>query len=272
MTPAKRMRNTSIELLRILMMMLILTIHVYGHGSHLNYEWIYSLGNQPSTAWNLSLFSLGKIGVTGFIFISGYFGIHIKRRSLEHLLLITLFYAAILGVIFHQYHPRQLLSLLYAFDTWWFVSAYIFIMLLAPFLEEGIKRITQRQYILLLGGMLFYEYFMRFLQMDNSHDALFLLTVYLFARYVKIYSNSKLALAGRRGGVICLILILLVPVAISLIGFKVEKLNALFISNNNICLLLASYSIVAFSESHVFHNKCINRLASGSLAIYLITD
>lgn len=60
--------------------------------------------------------------------------------------------------------------------------------------------------------------------------------------------------------------------AISLIGFKVEKLNALFISNNNICLLLASYSIVAFSESHVFHNKCINRLASGSLAIYLITD
>lgn len=35
-TPAKRERNTSIELPRIVFMMLILTIHVYGHGSHLS--------------------------------------------------------------------------------------------------------------------------------------------------------------------------------------------------------------------------------------------
>lgn len=156
------------------------------------------------------------------MFISGYFGIHTKWRELAHILGITFFYALILGLLFHTWHPRQLLDLLYAFDTWWFVSAYVFIMLLSPFLEEGIKRISQRQYTLLLAGLLFYEYFMNFMKMANSHDAIFLLTVYLFARYVRIYSDSILVLACCRG-IISFILIL--SVLISLIGFKVDKQN-----------------------------------------------
>ncbi len=72
-------RNSSIEILRISFMFLILTIHVYCHGSHIDYNWIYSLGGNIKTAWNLSLYSLGMLGVTGFIFISGYFGKKLRK-------------------------------------------------------------------------------------------------------------------------------------------------------------------------------------------------
>lgn len=58
-----KQRNSSIELLRFVFMFAIVLLHTYGHGSHLNYGWIYSLGSNLSTMPHLILFSLGKLGV-----------------------------------------------------------------------------------------------------------------------------------------------------------------------------------------------------------------
>lgn len=77
-----KVRNSNIEILRVIFMFLILVNHVYGHGSGLNLKWIYSLGSEWDTAWNLALDSLCKLGVTGFIFISGYFGIRTTKKVL----------------------------------------------------------------------------------------------------------------------------------------------------------------------------------------------
>ena len=48
-------RNTSIEFLRLWFMLLIVLIHAYCHGSGLNYEYLYSLGSDWSTAHHLGL-------------------------------------------------------------------------------------------------------------------------------------------------------------------------------------------------------------------------
>ncbi|MGM9779967.1 MAG: hypothetical protein ACI3ZD_16780, partial [Prevotella sp.] len=66
-------RNSSIELLRLWFMLMIVTLHAYAHGSGLDYDYLYSLGSDWATAHHLGLFSLGKCGVTGFMFISGYY-------------------------------------------------------------------------------------------------------------------------------------------------------------------------------------------------------
>ena len=265
-------RNTNIELLRIIFMSLILTLHVYGHGSRLNYEWIYGLGTDWATAWNLSLFSLGKIGVTGFIFISGYFGIKTNRKNIIHLLTITFFYALIFYISFRHYHLREIIYLVFAFDFWWFVSCYFFIMLLAPFIEEGIKKISEQKFLLLLSGMFFYTYVMRFYNKANSHDIILLLSVYMGARYLKYYPKSKLSTIVLQWGALSFVLILFVPVAIMQIGWKTDMLMPCFIQNNNILLFIASYWLIYKCEQYVYYNKNLNRLASGSLAIYLVTD
>lgn len=265
-------RNTNIELLRIIFMGLILTLHVYAHGSGLNYEWIYGLGTNWATAWNLSLFSLGKIGVTGFIFISGYFGIRTNRNSIIHLLTITFFYAFILCITFKHYHLREIIHLVFAFDFWWFVSCYFYIMLLAPFIEEGIKKINERKFLLLLSGMFFYTYVMRFFDKANSHDIILLLSVYMGARYLKYYPKSILSIVSLKLGAISLVLLLIVPIIIMQIGWKTDILMSFFIQNNNILLFIASYWLIYKCEKDVYYNNYINRLASGSLAIYLVTD
>lgn len=56
------------------------------------------------------------------------------------------------------------------------------------------------------------------------------------------------------------------------IGIKADKLNAYFLQNNNILLFIVSYWLIYQCEKHAFYNKVVNRLAAGSLAIYLITD
>ena len=149
-------RNSSIELLRIIFMLLIMTIHVYAHGSELIYKWIYSLGGNINTAWNLSIFSIGILGVTGFMFISGYYGIHTKKKGVLHILIITFFYALVLGIPFDKLNLGGLISIVFGFDMWWFVSCYVFLMLLAPFIEEGINKLSKRQFQLLLAGMFIY--------------------------------------------------------------------------------------------------------------------
>lgn len=196
----KKVRNSSIEVLRIIFMFFILSIHIYGHGSGLNYDWIYSLGADWSTAWNLSLYSLGKIGVTGFIFISGYFGIKTSKRSLFLILSFPFFYALLLNLYFGHYGFYDIINLVFAFNGWWFVSCYVFLMLLAPFVEEGIKKVSERQLLLSVAGMFIYTYVMRFLFKDNSHDIILLLTVYLGARYLRLYPSSPIASTMRMGG------------------------------------------------------------------------
>ena len=52
----KQPRNTSVELLRFAFMFLIVLLHVYGHGTELNYEQIYDWGNNTNTAFHLALF------------------------------------------------------------------------------------------------------------------------------------------------------------------------------------------------------------------------
>lgn len=195
-----KVRNSNIEILRVIFMFLILVNHVYGHGSGLNLKWIYSLGLEWDTAWNLALDSLCKLGVTGFIFISGYFGIRTTKKSLAHILLIPFFYTLILSIAFKHLGFHEIINLIFAFNGWWFVSCYVFIMLLSPFIEEGIKKIKGRIFLIIVMGMLVYTYVMNSLGKADSHDIILLLTVYMTARYLKLYPQSCIASKMRMGG------------------------------------------------------------------------
>lgn len=180
-------RNTSIELLRLWFMVMIVTIHAYGHGSGLNYDWMYSLGNNWSTAYHLGLLSLGKCGVTGFMFISGYYGMSLKWNKLGGMVAMLAFYTICLIIASGDFSAGSALLLLRCWDGWWFVSSYIVICLLSPFINKGLEGMDKRQFGMIVLALLFYEYFGKFTGHANSHDTIFLLTIFLCARYTRLY-------------------------------------------------------------------------------------
>ena len=75
----QRQREQSIELLRIVLMTLIVFGHILGHGLG---DTKVELGERT-----VSLFPLYFYHVDAFVFISGYFGIHLKWK--KFLLLIS---------------------------------------------------------------------------------------------------------------------------------------------------------------------------------------
>lgn len=269
-TVKSKQRNSTIELLRFLFMFLIVVYHAYYHGCNGNRESIYALGANPATAFHLCIFSLGKLGVTGFMFISGYYGIRMNRKKWTTLLAIMAFYFIVMATASGNYGNRIILHLARAFDEWWFMDAYLFICLLSPFIEEGIKKINQRTFLFIVIGCLYYTYIAHFIGAHNDHNVAQLLTVYLTARYINSYPPLLLRYVKLIFPV-SILLLCLVPIVISMLGIS-WTINERFVSSNNFLLLTAVGSLMIWLEHKHTYIPLINYLSSSVAAIYLITD
>ncbi len=198
MTAKNLERNSSIELLRFVAMFGILVIHTFGHGSGLNFDFIYGLGSNWNTAGHLALFSLGETGVTVFMFISGYYGIRLNLKKTILLVIMLSFYVLITGLVEGQSIKGITLMMLHPWDNgWWFVKSYLIVMLLSPFINAGIEKLREKQMRIVVLSLLFYTYFGHFLNGAFDQNTELLLTIYLAARYLKIYP-PQFAANGRQ--------------------------------------------------------------------------
>lgn len=269
-------RNSSIELLRLFFMVMIVIIHAYGHGSGLDYDYLYSLGCDWSTAHHLGLLSLGKCGVTGFMFISGYYGIKLKWNKLAEMVAMLMFYLIVIACMGGYSVLGLFRQIVHPWDSWWFVSSYIVICVLAPFFNKGIEVLSKKQFGAIILALIFYEYVGSFLGQANSHDTVFLITVFLCARYTRLYVTPPPILRRKKtclliwAGLVMGAILFLCPIIFSRLGLM--KFNSFFISNNNLLLLFFTASMVVVLDNRKWTNKIVNYLAASTLAIYLLTD
>ena len=135
------MRNSSIELLRIVAMFSIVLGHVFYHGF------------QGQLAESDLLRPFTNCGVNVFILISGYYGIKFKWKTLLDLLLMVSFYTIISGVFRYfidgtNINIRQLSGIILPFSGnhfYWFITCYIMLYLLAPIINEGIEHLYRQR-------------------------------------------------------------------------------------------------------------------------------
>ena len=170
-------RNTSVEVLRVFFMFLVVLLHGYYYGLNGHLEVIYAFGDNSISYCHAILYSLSRVGVTGFMFISGYYGVSLSNSKLLKLLTVVLFY------YFVCYGFS--LGMLYPYHNWWYVEAYLLVMLLSPAIELMFEKCDKRIVFLVVVGLLYYEYVGLFLQAKDSHDGIFLLTIYIFSRYFR---------------------------------------------------------------------------------------
>lgn len=130
---SKKQRNSSIELLRLLAQWMIVLYHLL-------YNYFYPLtGISMYKAVWLPLHT----GVVLYILISGYYGIHPSVKGLIKLLAITVVYTIPLSLysdIVSGDSWKKILSdcLFLSRSPFWFVRTYIFLYLLAPFINKVI--------------------------------------------------------------------------------------------------------------------------------------
>ena len=135
-------RNSSIELLRILLMFGICMIHVVGKGSY-------------SQRW---LANLLKICVPGFVFITGYFGVTFSWCKLAKLYAVGA-YCALVGAITWASMQTSPVGVVGLYRRWfmdmnwfWFLHSYAVMLMVAPILNSAIEKIKETCVLKAGGG------------------------------------------------------------------------------------------------------------------------
>lgn len=182
-------KKEGVELLRICMMLSIVYLHISGR---------FSVdGCDPLTSSLYHFFrSFAFVGVSGFAFISGYFGIKWSLSKFLRLEFVAISMGLLLVlfklIVYSDFCARDLLNAvtpIMSRDCWYF-SAYMLLMLLAPFLnnETLFKNSSQAKLLIIL--LAFFVYIGGFIYRHDGTTVVYLIMVYLLGRYFFHFPND----------------------------------------------------------------------------------
>ena len=151
-------RNPSIELLRILMMLQIIFLHVSDYGDYSDIA-LQLEGRTELTYWIIWL--MCRCPVFIFVIIMGYFLSETKTdfnyKRILKCYLPMYFYSVMIVVIFSIFRhdevsKEQYLKAFIPFlsRTWYFMTLYLLVLILSPFLNKMIKALSRKEFLYLI--------------------------------------------------------------------------------------------------------------------------
>lgn len=291
--PSKSGRQCNIELLRIFSMFMIVFSHYIDHGIrnlHLHYNRF-----QPEVAADLfnylSLhfcYIFTKTGVDCFVLISGYFLIEKKqiRGSIFRLWFQVIFYSLVIGLVLFFLGQFKDFSATYIWESlspfpegkYWFVSQYMGLMLLAPFLSQLAAHLNQRQMLYLLCILLILFFYWPFgKKFTNGMDLGWFVYLFLTGGYLRKYGVPEWV-RKHAGGLIgaCALLFLLIQVAPKISRYLSVKVvfTIPLVQNYDFTFFLSVLLFIYFAnkpwEGKLAHR--ISQIAPYTFGVYLIHD
>lgn len=264
------------ELLRILSMVMVLTVHADGAALGLP-----DLGGNPAKAsaydlWRLAIESVAIIGVNCFTMISGYFGIRLSLRNAASYLFQCLFYAVIIATLYNLFFANHF-SMLKWTESWlvlthtdlWYVPAYFGLMLLSPILNAGLQALNRRQFTLLLAAFtafnLWCGWWWHGTFNPTGYTIIQLIFVYMIARYIRLHVPQGTINRHRPAFVA---IYLLSTVAIFVCSLYIKP-HAAFAYNSPAVLMATVCLFLIFTTLHI-ESRIINYIAQSAFAAYLI--
>ncbi len=268
----KKERDSGLELLRILAIVLIFWMH--GASSY---------SNNNLSAWLcIVIESVGNIGVALFILITGYFGIRLKPRKLVQMEFMILFYCWLgLALRFvwgeaQLYGGSQLLSYLFPIigRFSWYFTCYFALALLSPFINEYVEKTDKKTFQRLLLTMLVVfsgvtTFFFFDITQDGGKGIVNMTLLYLIGRYIRMYQDktaySRKKLLGIYTAVtaVCIALNGALYVVTGTVQNRFARDNTLFTIAEAVCIFLI------FKDIH-FYSPFVNRIASHVPAVFIM--
>ena len=281
-------RNTSIELLRIISMIMIMFHHFAYHG---NFEWNFNEVTLPHLWYDFILMG-GKVGVDIFVLISGYFLIENTEKLFQPKKLLkfwgqVVFYSImtyLLSVMLrlNAFEIKQLIKvcLPITYPGWWFASTYFMLYLIHPFLNKllhGLSK-TEYQYLILRMVLCWSIIPTATTQLFESNSLLWFVTLYGIAGYVNLYGGNQKLQSKHYFSLYFMVLIITYTVSTTFLflGTKKEEWSTHAIDFFEIerlpILLMAITLFMGFVTLKMNYHKWINMIASATFGVYLIHD
>lgn len=292
----KAPRMANLELLRCIAMMMVIVLHFLGKGGLLADLTGESLGATGTVAWLLESFAIVAVNV--YMLISGYFlcTSSFKLSRLLQLLLQVWFYSvtfgllgALTGVLAEtSFDTHYLLTLLFpiSMDHYWFMTAYVFLYLLIPFVGPTVQKMTKQQMQYAIGFLLIAFSIMKSvlpvtLETDKmGYDCLWYLCVFLTAAYVRRFGIPMLEKKWR-GALLYMIGALLIFAGtlglrqVYLYTGSLERILSNCMHYNHLLPYLAALGLlIAFCKVRIGDkiSRAINFVAPFTLGVYLLHE
>ena len=148
LTDRQTERNYGIDLFRIVSMLMVVTLHILGHGADI---WSQEYGTTSYAAlWLFEAISL--CAVNCYALISGYVGIKSKFKvsNLLYLWVQVTVYTITITLVFKIVHPESVskLDVIKAFfpvftEQYWYFTSYFILFLFIPLLNNAVEHISK---------------------------------------------------------------------------------------------------------------------------------
>lgn len=200
-------RNYGIELFRSVSMILIIIVHIMGNGGVLDYASIAPRGTFFA-AWGMEI--IGLCCVNCFAIITGYvnIGSKFKFRRVINMWLEVFFWLAFTTLVYKLINPEYVVTISpllemtfmpVTFNAYWYFNAYLILFPFIPILGEGLKKLSKRQYRLVLLLLFVPLSVFQFISgtdvfvTQNGQSAIWLIAMFVLGGYFRLHGIPKFA-------------------------------------------------------------------------------
>lgn len=194
-------RKIGVEYLRIVSMLLIVANHFLLFTGVLDNVKPFTINYY--IVWVLE--AIGYVGVDCYVLISGYFLIQSKfswKKVLGLIAEVWFYSVAILMCLIATqqgiYSPKQILNAFLPISTrqYWFMTDYIILYILSPFINVGLQNLDKKQFKKLLLILIFlfsiWDVFPgEQLGVQKGYSLYWLIAVYSIGAYIRLYNGGQ---------------------------------------------------------------------------------
>lgn len=275
-------RKSNLELLRVISMILIILHHYSVHGGLLN-----NAGTYMNKYIGAIIYTGGKIGVNIFILISGYFLINSKFKIKKILKLIfQVFCYSVAIYILYILVTKNFINVILknvlfpiTYSSYWFITTYLGLYIIFPFINSFIKNISQENLKKLLTILFVMFSLIPTFTETTSYMGNFqwFVYIYMIGAYIKLYGINKIKMPHLKwwgiGNYAVLILMCCLHIYCrNVYKINIFKLNRIIDVNFVFPFFISIFMFLWFENLNIKNNKFINLLGKTSFAVYLIHD
>ena len=273
-------RKSNFELLRLVAMMMVITVHYIGWGGAANNT---EIGEVNFFIAGI-LAVLSQVCVNCFYLISGYFlktGENINWKKGIEFWCVVVFYSIIVPIIlvlsgYLSKSDIKITNILFPIITnqYWFASIFLIIILVSPLVGKMILTLSEKQIRNLLIVLILFESFQPMFfhnaTGEMGYGILHAITMVIIGNYIRrINFSFKKSWMG--------MVIYFISIGIGAfinIGWLIffGERNKIILDYNSPVVIIASVALFVFFKQLKFQNTIVNKISPYIFAVYLIND
>lgn len=272
----KKERETNIELLRIVSMVLVMVVHADFKALGIPSQ-VEIVECPVSSFMRFFTESISIVCVNLFVLISGWFGIRFKMLRLGELLFQILFFCVIMFIILvccgEICMSNCKIFVNDSIENYWFVWAYLILYLFAPALNCYINNATKKELELFLTLFFIFQtifgYVILLSWFSKGYSPLSFMGLYVLGRYLHLYPN-KITTQKQSVYVLVYLSMVLLTTCMTFFSSVIRMDPYKVYSYSSPIVIVGSTSLFLFFTKFSFRSKIVNWIAISCFSIYLV--